>query len=327
VDYSRFLGKTEELVLPYLGGPHVFGKDRRLRVDGERPALGFHRFEVRGRNARALGAAEAPVLDDLPRARGHLVEGWLVVDGGFERVGLLPEDEPPALAITRARRWHSGDFVFESLDFDGDVEEDARLRLERGEPLGDRGIPLTLRRAHGIALAFRASRQTGTPVSLREVAPHATGIADGGHDAARALLERLARERLEAAAQTRLRALQEEAARRVGRDDRAAPFPRARTTSRRAAGMGTDDAVRRAEGALDAAHAVLLATRSLAEGQLQVTFQFMGERFVTVVDALSLQVLDAGVCLDGEDRLVTLESLPGVLREAIDTDRLVITRR
>jgi len=45
------------------------------------------------------------------------------------------------------------------------------------------------------------------------------------------------------------------------------------------------------------------------------------------IDAITLQVWDAGVCLAGEDRLVTLESLPGVIREAIETGRLVITRR
>ena len=71
----------------------------------------------------------------------------------------------------------------------------------------------------------------------------------------------------------------------------------------------------------------MLAARRLGDGQLEVAFEFMGERFVSVVEALSLQVLDSGVCLAGEDRLVTLDSLPGVIREAIATDRLVITRR
>ena len=52
----------------------------------------------------------------------------------------------------------------------------------------------------------------------------------------------------------------------------------------------------------------------------------MGQRFISVVQSISLQVIDSGVCLAGEDELVTLDSLPGVIREAIDTDRLVITR-
>jgi hypothetical protein len=71
----------------------------------------------------------------------------------------------------------------------------------------------------------------------------------------------------------------------------------------------------------------MLAARRRGGGQLEVAYEFMGERFVSIVDALTLQVIDSGVCLAGADALVTLDSLPGVIREAIDTDRLVITRR
>jgi hypothetical protein len=46
-----------------------------------------------------------------------------------------------------------------------------------------------------------------------------------------------------------------------------------------------------------------------------------------VVDAITLHVYDSGVCLAGADELVTLDSLPGVIREAIEEDALVITRR
>ncbi|MFP2895163.1 hypothetical protein ACLEQD_01145, partial [Corallococcus sp. 4LFB] len=81
-----------------------------------------------------------------------------------------------------------------------------------------------------------------------------------------------------------------------------------------------------AERALDKAGARLLAQRRLGDGLLEVVYTFMGERFVTVVEAATLRVRDAGVCLAGADTQVTLESLPSVLKEAIDTDALVITR-
>jgi hypothetical protein len=45
-----------------------------------------------------------------------------------------------------------------------------------------------------------------------------------------------------------------------------------------------------------------------------------------VVDAASLRVIDAGICLAGHDGLVTLDSLPGVIREAWESDELVMTR-
>ena len=88
-----------------------------------------------------------------------------------------------------------------------------------------------------------------------------------------------------------------------------------------------DNAAERAEAALDAAGAQMLAARRLIQGQLEVAFRFLGERFIAVVDELSLQVYDAGICLSGADREVNLDSLPSVIREAVNSGRLVITRR
>jgi hypothetical protein len=77
---------------------------------------------------------------------------------------------------------------------------------------------------------------------------------------------------------------------------------------------------------LDAAGAALLGSRMVRDYGLEVTFRFMGERFISVVDPLSFNVIDAGICLSGADRQVSLDSLPSVIKEAIDTDQLHITR-
>lgn len=324
MDYTKFLGKKEQLVLAYLGGAHVFGKDRRMRIEGERPAAGFHRFEVSGRNARALEAVDTPDLGDLPKARGHLVRGWLVSSGdrtGLARLSLLPEDEPPPLATTRARRWHSGDLLFEALDFDGEAEEQARLLLEQHAPLGDlKNVAATLRTAYGIALALSVAHRIGIPIAVREAAGQATHIAEVGEPAVREILARFERERL---------AEQERAWARAVAAGRPMVELRGRGGARGRSVIPTlENADERAEAALDGAQARMLAARRLGGGtNLEVAFEFMGERFLSVVDALSLRVIDSGVCLAGEDDLVTLDSLPGVIREAIDTDRLVITRR
>ena len=82
----------------------------------------------------------------------------------------------------------------------------------------------------------------------------------------------------------------------------------------------------RVERALESAGARLLDTRRLGSERLEVTFGFMGERFISIVEADTLQVVDAGICLAGADRHVNLESLPSVIREAIEDDVLVITR-
>ncbi len=333
MDYTKFLDKKEHVVLAYLGGAHVFGKDRRLRIDaplGERPAPGFHRFEVSGRNARSLDPStpvDPPDLSDLPKARGHHVDGWLVSSAGrivLDRLSLLPADEPPPLATARARKWHSGDLLFESLDFDGEAEEEARLRLEQLAPLGDlKNVAATLRTAYGIALALAVGRRLGTPISVREAAAHATNLADLGEPAARELFARIDRERLAAQERAWARAIAE------GRPLARVRGPRGTT---RTVTPTLENATERAEAALDGAQARMLAARRLGAignggESLEVAFQFMGERFISVVNAITLQVIDSGVCLAGEDDLVTLDSLPGVIREAIDTDRLVITRR
>ena len=332
MDYTKFLNKKEHVILPYLGGPYVFGKDRRLRIDGERPPIGFHRFEVSGRNARALEAVDGlDQLQGLPKARGHLTSGWLAHGGGLARLALLPEDEPPPLTNARARRWHSGDFLFESLDFDAEAEDEARLRLEQGASLeGLKGVHATLRTAYGIALGLLTARRIGAPLSVLELRAHATAVADGGEAIARELVARLERERAEEAERARIRALATGALVNV-EDALAGRLWQAQRTGRRG-GRGAEaptleNAAMRAEVALDGAHARMLSTRTLANAQLEVAFEFMNERFISVVDAISLQVYDSGVCLAGEDDLVTLDSLPGVIREAIDTGRLVITRR
>lgn len=322
MDYTKFLNKKDEVVLAYLGGPHAYGKDRRMRVDEPRPAPGFHRFEVKGRNARALAAVDSPSFEGLPKVRGHFVRGWVVsndLTSKAEPVRLMPAEEPLPFAVMRARRWHSDDLVFEALDFDGEIEEAARLRLEKKEPLRDlKGVQASLRTAFGIALVSKIASEMRIPVSVLEALPVARSIADEGEGRARPFLVTLDARRTEEAERARIHAIV------------AGSRPRGPVTAYRARPRDNptyENAFERAETALEAAHARMLHCRGLGDDQIEVTFEFMHERFISVVDAISLHVYDAGVCLAGADELVTLDSLPGVIREAIHDGVLVITRR
>lgn len=66
---------------------------------------------------------------------------------------------------------------------------------------------------------------------------------------------------------------------------------------------------------------------------MEVTFRFRGNRFITMCHAITLQVVDAGICLvdhgDGHrgDPELTLESLPSAIHEVMTLGVLVITRR
>jgi hypothetical protein len=327
VDYRAFLGQEQALVLPYFGGAWVDALDRRLRVAPFEPA-GWYRFGVKGRVASKPQACDRPDLSALPAVRGHLLSGRLVHSGAAaESVYFLPPDEPARFAACRARRWPSGELLFDELEFESDAEEAARRALEEGHALDAvKGVPATLRAAFGYAVVEAAARRLAIPVSPAEARAKLAVVAQGGAAAAEAFVRGLAEER--ALVQRELAVLHREQQVRLAaqavRDERARRAEAARRLGARAA----ENAEARAEAALQAAGARLLRSRALAGGALEVTFSFLGHRFVSVADAVTLQVQDAGICLGHPpaDEELTLDSLPAVIREAVETDRLVITR-
>jgi hypothetical protein len=315
-DFRRFLAPKEPVVLPYFGGTRVDAADRRLRVDGEL-APGWWRFRIDGRRAVPIEAAAPGELAALPLVRGHWVDGWIVVDGRqLVRVALAPDDEPPPLARVGARRWHSGDMLFDALEFEDDAELEARSALEERRPIRDlRGVVPSLRTAFGLALGSVLARELRVPVSVPEILPRVVAIADRGREAVRAWLDEIVAERQRAAADARRRA-------------ESIRLEAAAGTARPVARHG--DPMQRADDALDGAKARMLSCRRLERGaRLDVAYEVDGTRIMSIVDARTLQVIDPGVCLGhgGEYRVLTLDAMPSVIREAIETGRLNITRR
>ena len=331
MDYRKFLGKEEERVLPYLGGEFLHASDRRLRLATQPDAPGWYRFRIKGREATPLGPAEPEALDQLPSVRGHLVGERLVREGAIaERVLFLPEEEPPQLSPCRARRWHSGELLFETLDFESEAEEAVRRALEEDASLAQvKSVPATLRAAFAYAVLEAASRRLGIPAVAAELRPHVAQVAELGRPEAERVLQALAAERVLAQREmmelNRRRQVVELAQRAVEAQQQRPAVPQAR----QGRGRGrNEDAIARAELALEAAGARMRSARVLGNGNLEVIFTFMDERFISVVSAATLQVVDSGICLGHPpaDELVTLESLPSVIKEAIDTGRLVILR-
>jgi hypothetical protein len=308
IDHRRFLGRSEERVLAYLGGGEVVAADRGLRVEAGL-APGWWRFELRGRNAVAREPVEPPddVLKGLASAAGHWSGARLACSSGTaEPLWLLPADELPRFAPCRARRWHSGDLVFERLELEGEAEEVARQAFQDRLALaGVKGIPGTLRAAFALAVVAEVSRRTGIAAAPIEVRASMLEIAERGWPPAEAALERLRREREAHAARAR-------AASAPARAERS-PEP------------VYADPEARVHAALAGSGAALLELQRLADGLLVVTYRFLGERLRAVVHGDSLQVVDAGVCLAGHDRMLTLASLPGAIREGMEQGVLAIT--
>ncbi|KFE60577.1 hypothetical protein [Hyalangium minutum] len=329
MDYRKFLGKEEERVLPYLGGAFLHAAERRLRLSTEPAAPGWYTFRIKGRDATPVGPAEPEALDQCPAVRGHLVGERLVRDGAMaERVHFLPAEEPPRLSPVKARRWHSGELLFESLEFESEAEESVRRALEDDMNLAQvKAVPATLRAAFAYSVMEAAARRLGIPAAAAELRPHVAQVAEFGRPEAERALRALAAERALAQREmmelNRRRQVVEMAQRAVEAQQLAVPEARQ--------GRGRvrqEDAIARAELALEAAGARMRTARALGDGNLEVIFTFKDERFISVVNMRTLQVIDSGICLGHppRDDLVTLESLPSVIKEAIDTDRLVILR-
>ncbi len=319
MDYKAFLKPpSDPIVLPYFGGTRVDAADRRLRVE-QVLAPGWWRFQIEGRRAVPLEPASPTELGSLPVMRGHWVDGWIVVDGReLGRIALPPEDEPAPLSRVVARRWVSNDLLFDTTEFEDDAELAARAALEERRPLGaHKGVVPSLRVAFGYALGMAVARELGIPVTLRELTPKVVAIADGGREIVVAMFEAMLEQRRRQAEEARRRIEEAEAAKRL-----AGAVSGARVVHR------ARDPQQRADDALDGAGARMISCRPVAHRtQLDVIYEVDGTRIMSLVESDTLQVIDPGICLSGAHRVLTLDAMPSVVREAIEEDHLNITRR
>ncbi len=321
MDYKDFLTpKTiAPIVLPYFGGTRVDAKERTYAVA---PGLapGWWRFQIDGRRAVPREPATPGDVGSLPILRGHWVGGWIVVDGRtLGRVALPPEDEPAALSRVTARRWYSNDLLFDTTEFEDDAELAARAALEGRRPLGDiKGIVPSLRAAFGYALGMIIARELSIEVSLRELTPRVVEIAEGGRAVVTTMFEALLEARRREAEEQRRREAEAAAAQRL-----ASAVKGARVVHSRG-----HNPEQRADDVLDKARARMITCRRVAGGaQLDITYEVDGTRIMSLVEATTLQVIDPGICLSGAHRVLTLDAMPSVVREAIEEDHLNITRR
>ena len=323
MSYQKFLGREEVLVLPYLGGAHVDAENKRLRVVTRPEKTGWYSFVIKRGEATVRGPAEPPDLTKLPKVRGHLFGTRLVREGArAEPLHLLPDDEPPRFSLCIARRWHSGELLFEALEFDTDAEEAVRRAFEDNVGLANlSGVPATLRAAFGYALLERVSARLHIPFAPAEVRSAIATVAQDGVPSAEAELRRLVAEREQS--RREMAELHRRRQEQAAREELAA----AREARVEAVRQLRETVEQRAERALRDAGAELRSLRRVGD-HLEVIFTFMNERFISLVDAATLQVVDSGICLGHPpaDEELTLESLPSVIREAIDTDALVILR-
>ncbi len=313
MDYKKFLNKSVTQVLPYFGGAWVDTKDRRLRLKA-RIEPGWWQFRIEGRYATPLGPAEAPPdLSRCSKVCGHYFDHWLFVSGGeVHRMHFMPQAACEDFSLCTARKWRQGQLIYDMTDFDDEAEINVRLAFENRQSLERvKAVPATLRAAFGWAFLSRMARERNLSISIREVLRKLGRLATQGEALAQTVLDEIEQRRVYeqnrlAQEQWRRQRQQRHGLNRRNRD--------------------SQDLEQEIRDVLENADADYLGLRELEDDMLEVRFNFMEERFIAVVSLHSLQVIDAGICLEGTDSRLNLSSLPGVIREAICHDKLVITR-
>lgn len=310
MSWQDLLSDGEKRVLPWTGGRKVFDEGRSWSIKDRLPEeVGWYEFDVSGgRKAVLVGPAEADPDFELrhPVRRGYLVGNRLIPDDA--RVDPNPKKlvdqtlsvQLVELGLERFTRavvaYNTEAWIYIRQEFPQGPEMEVQAayqdRLDGVEHI--KGVTPAL------DLAFRWISYQRLLAEERE------------REAERRRLE----EERKRAEQERIRKAMKDAGTGAGR----------RALAQR-------DFNAAAKAALAVSGAKLLdARQSYRRSEMVVQYRFRRQRFECVVDKKTLRVIDSGICLTdhhtGEkgDTYFTLESLPSVVGEAIDTGALVVYR-
>jgi hypothetical protein len=300
--YSRFLQPQENKTLPWLGTQRVFGPKAIYRLRETPDEFGWYEWRIIGRSVVCVDSTDPP--DEWPTrsvVSGYLVGRAIVPDSSSANVinqakNLhLIEDGLPRFCRVEAVRWFDAKLIYRQQDFalgpEDEVQEAYEDRLESVDHVAH--VPPAL------DLAFRLETLHRHEVEERQ-------------------------RRVEA--ERRQRQAELEARIRRQAEHEAAELRREAERIRRERMGGNFDA--RAREAMVRAGAQLLDWTEFGRGMARVRYRFEGNRYECVCDIQTLQVSDAGFCLNGHDDLFTLESLPSVLNWVIhEHGGLHVTRR
>lgn len=310
--WRDLLAKPDETIThPWTGGREVRCGGRRFTVKGRLPPEhGWHEFSVGGREVRWKG----PAADPDPSA---LLQGARVTRGYLVGDRIVPDDAAAVEPSRVVEQTETAHLIEPGLERFARVKvarhEDGRLiYLGQEFPLGPEG---------DVTAAFQDRAESVTGI------PNVTPALDAAFrfetwnrretERIRAEAERLAREEdarreLEERRQNLVRQLGDAAGRRA---------------------MAKVDFAAAAKAALAIGDAELLDWRdSRAANEAVVQFRFRNRRFECVVQKDTLRVVDSGICLVDhdtgrrDDMLLSIESLPGVIDEAIREHKLHVFR-
>jgi hypothetical protein len=294
---------TESQVLPWLGGRKVHRDGRTWRATNPLPReFGWYLFELAGRVATLKGEADRPAdfQDNKVTARGYLAGDRFIpekarVDPDPDK---LVDQTVPVFLVDRGL-----DLFIPVL-----VAFDEEHRAIFAMPLFEGGAEVAVRRAF-------VDRQDSV-ARVKDVTP-ALDLAFRFMSRQRLEVER---RRAETERRRQEEALREQALRLIG-------------TGHGRRLLAQTDFSAAAAAALRAGGAELIAVRpAFNHGEMIVQYRFENRRLECTCDRRTLNIIDAGVCLTDHrtgrkyDTEFNLETLPGVIRQAIREGRLVVWR-
>jgi len=306
VGWRDLISTEEAFVLPWTGGRSLRSNSRTWALQRPPKEHGWYTFHVEGRNAFNPIPAE-PELGILRNlVRGYLVGDRLVTDAArvdpnpevigktSERVYLIEEGLDRFARVAAGRVCDEGPLIYFGQEFPMGAEDDVRDRyLDQKESVREvRGV------SPALDAAFRMETWQRAEAKRR-----------------REELEKIRREEeARLAKEARRQALAERLGDGAGRRE-----------------MATVDFDEAARAALAVGGAELLDVRNSRRGEKVVKYRLNGRRFECICDT-NLRIIDAGVCLvdhdtdEKGDTRFTLESLPGVIKQADDEGVLVVFR-
>jgi len=300
--------EEQDITVPWTGGRSLRCHSRTYTISGRLPSEhGWYRFKVQHKEAKLIEAAE-PKTDELKDIRtGFLVGDRFIPDGApaynldygliarqYKKVALIEEGLDRFARIEVGKLTPFGSLIYRGATFPlGPEEEVLSAFLDRKDSISD---------IKGVTPALQAAFEAECN-QIREA------------EQRRAELERLRIEEEAREAQERRRSeLAEALGSGAGRRE-----------------MATVDFQEAARAALAVGGAELLDVRAGQRNEKVVRYRLEGRRFECVCD-LQMRIIDAGVCLTDEstgekgDTFFTLESLPGVIKQAIREGVLVVFR-
>ena len=307
--WQDLLGGSDQ-VLPWKGGRQVHSATRTWTINGRLPREhGWYTFKTGGgRDCTLVGPAER----DMAYEQGHkVIRGFLVGDR------LIPDDArvvpDPAKLIGQTEPVYCVELGLDRFQKAAVVQdrEGALIFLRLEWPEGPE---------NDVLAAYQDRKDSVT--DIKGVTP-ALDLAFQWISYQRAAAEARAAE---------LERRQKEEEAKLAEAERVRRLMQQTGTAEGRRALATQDFNAAAKAALRVSGAELLdviATHKANE--VRVQYRFRERRLECVVNKLTLGIVDAGVCLDDHrgtkgDTWFTLESLPGVIGEAMDRHKLVVWR-